>query len=51
LSPENLAEVEEFVEFLKQQEDRQLTQAAGRLAHKALSKVWDSSADAAYDRL
>ena len=51
LPPEKMAEVEDFVEFLRQREDRQLSQAAAKLAEKALRKVWDNPADAAYDRL
>ena len=51
LPPDKVAEVEDFVEFLRQREDRELTQAAGKLAAKALRKVWDNPADAAYDRL
>lgn len=39
------------MEFLAQGDDRQLTQAATRLAGGAFRKVWDSSADAAHDRL
>lgn len=48
---EKVAQVEDFVDFLGQREDRQLTQAAGKLAEKAFRKVWDNPADAAYDRL
>jgi hypothetical protein len=51
LPPEKVAEVEDFVEFLAQRDDRQLTQAATKLAEKAFRKVWDNPADAAYDRL
>ncbi|PYQ37875.1 MAG: toxin-antitoxin system, antitoxin component, Xre family protein [Acidobacteria bacterium] len=52
LPPEKVAEVEEdFVAFLAQRDDRQLTQAAARLAEKAFRKVWANPADAAYDRL
>lgn len=51
LPPEKVAQVEDFVEFLSQREDRQLTHAAGKLTEKALRKVWDNPADAAYDRL
>jgi Protein of unknown function (DUF2281) len=51
LPPERVAEVEDFVEFLSQRDDRQLTQAAAKLAEKAFRKVWDNPADAAYDRL
>jgi len=51
LPPERVAEVEDFVEFLGQRDDRQLTQAAAKLAEKAFRKVWGNSADADYDRL
>jgi hypothetical protein len=51
LPPEKVVEVEDFVEFLAQRDDRQLTQATARLAAKAFRKVWDNPADAAYDRL
>jgi hypothetical protein len=51
LPPEKVAEVEDFVEFLAQRDDRELTQAAAKLAEKAFRKVWDNPADAAYDRL
>ena len=51
LPPERVAEVEDFVEFLSQRDDRQLTQGAAKLAEKAFRKVWDNPADAAYDRL
>jgi hypothetical protein len=53
LTPEGLAEVEDFVDFLSQRQagDRSLTRAAGQLAQAALTKVWDNAADADYDRL
>lgn len=51
LPPERVAEVEDFVEFLAQRDDRQLTQTATRLAERAFRRVWDNPADAAYDRL
>jgi len=37
--------------LLSQRDDRQLTQAAAKLAEKAFRKAWDNPADAAYDRL
>ena len=46
-----MAEVEDFVEFLAQRDDRHLTQAATKLAEKAFRRVWNNPADAAYDRL
>ena len=52
LPPEKVAEVEDFVDFLRQRyEDRRLTHAASKMSEKALAKVWSNSADAAYDRL
>jgi hypothetical protein len=51
LPPEKRAAVEDFVEFLAQRDDRELTQAAAKLAEKAFRKVWNNRADAAYDRL
>jgi len=52
LPPERVAEVEDFVDFLRQRdEDMRLTQAAGRVAEPSLSNVWDNSDDAVYDAL
>ncbi len=51
LPPEKVAEVENFVEFLAQRADRQLTYAAASLAEKSFRKVWDNPTDAAHDRL
>jgi len=51
LPPDQLAEVEDFVDFLEQREDRRLTQAASKLSEKSFSKVWDNPDDAAYDQL
>ena len=45
LSPDRLAEVEDFVDFLVHR------QAAGQLATAAFTRVWDNPADADYDRL
>jgi hypothetical protein len=52
LSPERVAEVEDFVNFLCQRDlDRRLTQAATRLSEDAFQKVWDNPDDADYDHL
>lgn len=53
LPPEQVAEVEDFVDFLahRQTEERSLTQAAGQLAATAFARVWDNPDDADYDRL
>jgi len=52
LPPERVAEVEDFVDFLRvRDEDRRLTGAATRLSEEAFTRVWDNPDDAEYDRL
>jgi hypothetical protein len=52
LAPERLAEVEDFVDFLRQRtNDRGLILAASKLSESTFSKVWDNPEDAAYDSL
>jgi len=52
LSPERVAEVEDFVDFLRTRgAAQQLTRAAARDAEPAFKKIWDNPDDAAYDRL
>jgi hypothetical protein len=51
LPPQRLAEVEDFVDFLRTREDLLLTRAATKSAEPAFAKVWDNDEDAAYDRL
>jgi len=52
LPPERVAEVEDFVDFLRTRGDmQQLTSAAAKAAEPAFQKVWDNADDAAYDRL
>jgi hypothetical protein len=52
LSPERVAEVEDFVDFLRAREqERGLLRAAARVAEPAFASVWDNDEDAAYDRL
>jgi hypothetical protein len=52
LPPERLAEVEDFVDFLRTRADeRTLVRAATRRAEEAFSKVWENPEDADYDRL
>jgi hypothetical protein len=52
LPPQRLAEVEDFVDFLRTREDDQrLTQAAARVSEASFSAVWNNDEDAAYDRL
>jgi hypothetical protein len=47
LPRERVAEVDDSS---SQREDRQLMQAAAKLADRAFRKVWDNPADAVYDR-
>jgi hypothetical protein len=52
LPPERIAEVEDFIDFIKQRDqDRQLTRAASKAAEPSLRKVWDNPDDAVYDAL
>jgi hypothetical protein len=52
LPPERVAEVEDFVDFLRARSDAQhLLRAAAKAAEPAFKKVWDNPDDAAYDRL
>ena len=52
LPPERVAEVEDFIDFIKQRDqDRRLTQAAMKTAEPSLQKVWDNPDDAIYDQL
>jgi hypothetical protein len=52
LPPEKVAEVEDFVDFLRQRdENRRLVKAASKLSENAFQKIWDNPDDAEYDRL
>jgi hypothetical protein len=52
LPTQRLAEVEDFVDFLQtREEDRQLVQAAAKVAEARFAAVWDNDEDAAYDRM
>jgi len=52
LSPERVAEVEDFVDFLRTREqERALARAATRVAEPTFATVWDNDEDAVYDRL
>ena len=51
LPPQRLAEVEDFVDFLRSREGEQrLTQAAAKMAEASFAAVWNNDEDAAYDR-
>lgn len=52
LSPERLAEVEDFIDFLSQRDrDTPLRQDYAQASEGAFSKVWDNDDDAIYDTL
>ena len=50
LSPEQVAEVVNFVDFLTQR-DRVLVTAASKTAEQPFSAVWENPDDAEYDKL
>ncbi len=52
LPPQRMAEVEDFVDFLRAREGGQrLTHAAAQASEASFAAVWDNEDDAAYDRL
>jgi hypothetical protein len=52
LPPDKVAEVEDFVDFLRlRDEDRRLARAVTKLSEGTFGRVWDNPADADYDRL
>lgn len=52
LPPQRLAEVEDFVDFLRSRDgDHRLTLSASAASQASFAKVWDNDDDAEYDRL
>jgi hypothetical protein len=52
LPPQRMAEVEDFVDFLRTREDEhRLTHAAAKASEASFAQVWDNDEDAAYDRM
>jgi hypothetical protein len=52
LSPDKVAEVVDFVDFISQKDrDSRLLIAGKKLAEDAFKKVWDNTEDELYDRL
>ena len=52
LSPEQLAEVEDFVDFISERaQDRLIARAAAGASEPALEKIWNNPEDDAYDAL
>ena len=52
LPPQRMAEVEDFIDFLRAGEDEQrLTHGASRASEASFAQVWDNDEDAVYDRV
>ena len=52
LPPQRMAEVEDFVDFLRAREDEHLfTNAAAKASEGSYAQEWDNDEDAAYDRI
>jgi hypothetical protein len=52
LSPERLAEVNDFVEFLRlKQQPFLLTNSAAKISEPVFTKIWDNSDDEVYDAI
>ena len=50
LPPQRMAEVEDFVDFLRAREDAHcLSHAAAKASEGSFAAVWDNDEDAAYD--
>jgi hypothetical protein len=52
LSPQQIAEIDDFVEFLKQRDqDHALTRAAMETSAPAFAQIWSNPVDDVYDAL
>jgi len=52
LSPDKVAAVVDFVDFISQKDrDQRLLKASTKLAEDAFKKVWDNTEDEVYDQL
>lgn len=52
LPPERLAEVEDYVDFLRSRAfDQALVRSAAKAAEPSFAALWDNEADSAYDKL
>lgn len=52
LPPQRMAEVEDFVDFLRAREgEKRLTLTAAKASEASFAQVWDNDEDAAYDRI
>ena len=51
LSPEKVAEVEDFIDFLRARVERDLVALAAKASEDVFAKVWENPEDAEYDQL
>ncbi|MDT7541779.1 MAG: hypothetical protein QOE33_1683 [Acidobacteriota bacterium] len=51
LPPERIAEVEDFIDFIAQRDERLLVHAAAKLSEESFRLVWDNEEDSVYDQL
>ena len=52
LPPQRLAEVEDFIDFLRSRDDdRRIRQSASAASQVSFAKAWDNDDDAEYDHL
>ncbi|WP_415878832.1 toxin-antitoxin system, antitoxin component, Xre family protein [Methylomonas sp. TEB] len=52
LSPDRLAEVDDFIDFLQQRDqDNRLRRDFAHLSETAFAKLWNNDEDAIYDQL
>ena len=52
LPPERIAEIEDFVDFIRlREQQRALTRAAAAASEPTFAAIWDNPDDAAYDAL
>lgn len=52
LAPERLAEVDDFIDFLRERDqDRRLCRNYAQASEAAFARVWDNDEDAVYDEL
>ncbi len=48
---EKLAQVEDFIDFIAERDERRLVETAARFSERSFAKVWNNSEDSVYDRL
>lgn len=52
LPPERIAEIEDFIDFIRlREQERALTRAAAAVNAPTFAAIWDNPDDAAYDAL